>query len=163
MAPIRIRPTLLLVVSSDCFKPCRVTIICFGVIEHLDAFRGQAHTPRIAQEQLDPQFAFQHGDAAGDRCLGGEQFFGGQAKALEPGDPDEGFEELQIHGINFFLCLDRFLLVGRGTGPAPKIGSFHDKRRGGARTSCVSCGKNPTLQNNKAYRSDHREPPATEL
>ncbi len=72
-----------------------------GVIEHLHTVRGQAHTARITQKQLHAQLAFQHCDAAGNRSLGGEQLFGGQAKALEPGHPDEGFEELQIHGINF--------------------------------------------------------------
>jgi hypothetical protein len=41
-----------------------------------------------------------------DRRLGGEQLVGGQAKALEPGDPDEGLEKLQVHGNGsdkFFL------------------------------------------------------------
>ena len=134
-----------------------------GIVEHFQAFRGQAHTTRITQEQLHPQLTFQHGDAAGDRGLGGEQLLGREPEALELGHPDEGFEELQIHGINFFLCMDRFLLVGRRTGQAPKIELFHDKRRRGVRTSCEFCVKNPTLQENKSYRSDHREPPATEL
>ena len=81
-----------------------------GVLEHFQAFRCQAHTARVAQEQLHPKLAFEHGDAAGNRRLGGEELVGGEAETLEPGDPDEGFEKLQVHVIKFFLWLGRVFI-----------------------------------------------------
>ncbi|MNP12806.1 hypothetical protein D3C76_1050570 [compost metagenome] len=70
-----------------------------GVIKHLEAFGRQAHTARVTQKQLYPEFTFKHCDAAGNRGLSGEELVGGQAETLESGDPDKGLEKLQVHGI----------------------------------------------------------------
>ncbi|MNR06184.1 hypothetical protein D3C85_1222470 [compost metagenome] len=69
-----------------------------GVLQHLVPLRCQGHATGVAHEQLHAQFVLQHGNAAGNGRLGAEQLLGGQAEAFQAGDPDEGFEELQVHG-----------------------------------------------------------------
>ena len=79
----------------------------FRVGQEAFAGAGEPEQPVAPVEQRRADFLLEHGDAAGDRGLGEEQFFCRAADALQAGDPDEGFDEAQIHdGLTKAIFLD---------------------------------------------------------
>lgn len=69
-----------------------------GIHQRLAAVRGQRHFARAAVEQAHAEILLQRGDAARHRRLRGVQALGGQAEIFQLGEPDEGFEETDVHG-----------------------------------------------------------------
>jgi len=66
--------------------------------QRLAAIGGQRHFARAAIEQAHAEILFKRGNAARHRGLGGMQALGSEPEVFQLGEPDEGFQEADVHG-----------------------------------------------------------------